>query len=197
MPAKSPEPSKITLKFGGQKATGTAAMSIDNEALKRQQDLVRAGSDVHRPGSGKLKPYSTAFGVYSQIRLGIPAFQRGGSDHAVNGLKAEAANGLSPALNAIQMNGVNEARQSPSAANMHMPPPTNSTGRPPSESPHPQALTNGAGPTSHVTATPFNSRTRQPGKGKNLPLTLMAPTDIVQISRTRSSQTSTSPHTRG
>ena len=55
MPAKSPEPSKITLKFGGQKSTGTPAMSVDNEALKRQQDLVRAGANGHATATGKSR----------------------------------------------------------------------------------------------------------------------------------------------
>lgn len=166
MPAKSPEPSKITLKFGGQKASGAAAMSIDSEALKRQQDLVRAGSNGQRPGSGNVMP-SYGFPVCSHDGIGAPTLQRDGSDHATNGLKAEAINGLSPALDAIQINGTNEGRQSPSTANLHMLPPMNLPGRPHSGSPHPQALTNGAGPTSHVTATPFNSRFRQPGKGKS------------------------------
>jgi hypothetical protein len=168
MPAKSPEPSKITLKFGGQKVSGSAAMSVDNEALKRQQDLVRAGSNGHRPGSGKPIILSRGLFICSHDGTGMPSLQRSSSDHAINGLKAEATNGMSPALTAIQMNGMNESIQSPSAVTMHMPPPTNLPTRL-SGSPHPQAITNGAGPTSHVTATPFNSRIRQPGKGKKWP----------------------------
>ena len=54
MPVKSPEPSKITLKFGGQKGGATPAMSVDNEALKRQQELVRAGANGHATVTGKL-----------------------------------------------------------------------------------------------------------------------------------------------
>lgn len=56
MPAKSPEPPKITLKFGGQKATGSASMSVDNESLKRQQELVRAGANGYAPGKGNKEP---------------------------------------------------------------------------------------------------------------------------------------------
>ena len=52
MPMKSPEPSKITLKFGSQKGITTAAMSVDSEALKRQQELVRAGANGHATISG-------------------------------------------------------------------------------------------------------------------------------------------------
>jgi len=164
MPAKSPEPSKITLKFGGQKGNSSAAMSVDNEALKRQQDLVRAGSNGNRPGSGSTKFLFHGFSVCLHAGIGVPSIQTGGSsDHAINGPKAEARHGMSPVLEAIQTNGVNDVRRSRSTANMHMPPPV----RMPSESPHPKALTNGGGPTSHIAATPFNSRTRQPGKGKS------------------------------
>ena len=52
MPVKSPEPSKITLKFGSQKGGATPAMSVDNEALKRQQELVRAGANGHATIAG-------------------------------------------------------------------------------------------------------------------------------------------------
>ena len=54
MPAKSPEPSKITLKFGVQKNAATPAMSVDEEALKRQQEHVRAGANGHATTSGTI-----------------------------------------------------------------------------------------------------------------------------------------------
>ncbi|KAL2058243.1 hypothetical protein ABVK25_001861 [Lepraria finkii] len=146
MPAKSPEPSKITLKFGGQKPSGPVAMSVDNEALKRQQDLVRAGANGHT-GPARL-----------------PQERSDSTEHPMNGLKVEATHGQSPAPSVIQMNGANEARQSPSAANLHMPPPMNLSSRLPSGSPHPQSLASGAGPTGHAVATPFNTRFRQPDK---------------------------------
>ena len=166
MPAKSPEPSKITLKFGGQKGSGSVAMSVDNEALKRQQDLVRAGANGHT-GSIATLPHKASLDSPNTIGNTRPSHDRSGStEHAMNGLKAEASHGQSPALNAIQMNGVNEVRQSPSAANLNMPPPINLSSRLPSGSPHPQSLVNGAGPTSHTPATPFNTRFRQSGKGR-------------------------------
>lgn len=56
MPARTPEPPKITLKFGGQKATGPATMPVDSEALKRQQDLVRAGSNGYASATGRNYP---------------------------------------------------------------------------------------------------------------------------------------------
>ena len=166
MPAKSPEPSKITLKFGGQKGSGSVAMSVDNEALKRQQDLVRAGANGHT-GSIATWPRDSSLNSPNITGTTRPPHDRSGStEHAMNGLKAEASHGQSPALNAIQMNGVNEVRRSPSAANLNMPPPMNLSSRLPSGSPHPQSLSNGAVPTSQPPATPFNTRFRQPGKGR-------------------------------
>ena len=167
MPAKSPEPSKITLKFGGQKSSGPVAMSVDNEALKRQQDLVRAGANGHTGAtlSQPHKPSPGSHSVSGPARL--PQERSGSTEHPTNGLKAEATHGQSPALSAIQMNGANEAHQSPSAANLHMPPPMNLSSRLPSVSPHPQSFANGAGLTSHGVATSFNTRFRQPGKGEH------------------------------
>lgn len=158
MPAKSPEPSKITLKFGGQKSAGTPAMSVDNEALKRQQDLVRAGANGH----------ATAPGSTSTPSLGKPFSERGVSAGGPVGLKAEASYGQSPALNAIQLNGIAEARQSPGASNIQMHPPMSQSSRLPSSSPHPQTLTNGVGAATNSQPTPFNSRIRQPGKGGDI-----------------------------
>ena len=158
MPVKSPEPSKITLKFGGQKGTGAPAMSVDSEALKRQQDLVRAGANGH----------ATATGSSTTSSLGQPSRERGASVSQVpNGLKAETSHGQSPALKSIQLNGSNETRQSPNLGSGQMPPPAGVSTRLPSGSPHPQSLTNGTGPTSTNPTTSFNSRIRQPGKGES------------------------------
>jgi len=163
MPAKSPEPSKITLKFGGHKGAGTPAMSVDNEALKRQQDLVRAGANGH----------ATASGPTSTPSLGRSLNERGVSTAQSVGLKAEASYGESPALNAIQLNGAIEARQSPGASNIHMPPPMTLSARLPSGSPHPQTLANGVVTASNNLPTPFNSRFRQTGKGEDYAFSLL------------------------
>jgi len=163
MPAKSPEPSKITLKFGGHKGAGTPAMSVDNEALKRQQDLVRAGADGH----------ATASGPTSTPSLGRSFIERGVSTGHPVGLKAEASCGQSPALNAIQLNGAAETRQSPGASQVHMPPPIGLSSRLPSGSPHPQTVANCVGTASNSSATPFNSRFRQPGKGEDKTLFML------------------------
>lgn len=154
MPAKSPEPPKITLKFGGQKATGSASMSVDNESLKRQQELVRAGVNGYAPGKGSIPTPASS-------RL---SHERSGSaEHATSGMKTETAHGQSPALNAIP-NGSSEARQSPSASNLQMPPPMHVSSRMPSDSPNPHATPSAVAPTSQASNTPFNSRLRQPGK---------------------------------
>ena len=176
MPVKSPDPPKITLKFGGQKVNGSTPMTVDNEALKRQQDHVRAGANGHASTAGNTT--SRSFNPYGSLQSGsgsapIPALGRqsdersGSTEHTMNGLKTEVIHGQSPALSAIQPNGSSEARQSPSVANLQMPPPMNLASRVPSGSPHSQTLTNGVGSTSHSAATPYNSRLRQQGKGQN------------------------------
>lgn len=178
MPAKSPEPPKITLKFGGQKATGAASMSVDNESLKRQQELVRAGANGYAPGKGNTSSLSHNISRISHSHLGSvanPALSQlshersGSSEQATNGMKTETVQGQSPALNAIP-NGTSEVRRSPSASNLQMPPPVHLSSRMPSGSPHPLAAPNGVAPTSQASSTPFNSRLRQPGKGNFLVL---------------------------
>ena len=52
MPAKSPEPPKITLRFGTQRQPNPNGVSVDSEALKRQQDLVNAGANGKGPFTG-------------------------------------------------------------------------------------------------------------------------------------------------
>jgi len=58
MPAKTPEPPKITLRFGGQRPQGPSGVSVDSEALKRQQDLVNAGANGRVPFTGNGTLYS-------------------------------------------------------------------------------------------------------------------------------------------
>lgn len=174
MPVKSPEPPKITLKFGGQKAAGPASISVDNESLKRQQELVRAGANGYAPGKGNTTTlpgkvsklsYSRS-GSVSNSALGRQSHERSeSSEHTMNGMKTEAVPSQSPALNAIP-NGTSETRQSPSASNLQMPPPVQGSSRLPSGSPHPQAAPNAVAPASQASSTPFNSRLRQPGKGE-------------------------------
>ena len=145
MGGKSPEPPpKITLKFGSSKSNSQAGVSVDNESLKRQQDLVKAGIN----GQGQAMS-TTSFDR-----------QESGSDSgAINGVKHEASHGHSPAFSASQMtNGV---------TNPTMPPPTHLNPGVQSGSPHPQtAGVNGVAPSSHHSSTTNTSHLRQAGRGK-------------------------------
>ena len=182
MPAKEPDPPKITLKFGGQRQTGSSGVSVDSESLKRQQQLVNAGANGHGPAAGNGKHLITSIDpsrrvANSQTALGpsVPvAHDRPRSDSTeyplVNGVKKETAMSQSPTLGAVHLNGDirrSDARQSPSNGNLAMPPPLNNTPRMPSGSPLPPVtLLNNHVPTSHASTTPFDTRWRQKGKGE-------------------------------
>ncbi|KAL8699238.1 MAG: hypothetical protein Q9201_006120 [Fulgogasparrea decipioides] len=177
MPAKSPEPPKITLKFGGPKPTGTAGVSVDSEALKRQQDLVNAG--MNGQASNRAGPKVPAGGAQRvPIANGASTLQRtsqertrsdSGERPTINGVKTESSMGQSPALASVQLNadrsGSLDARQSPHPS--MMPPPLASlTPRPPSGSPHPQSYaTNHYTSTSYSSTSQVESSRRQSGKG--------------------------------
>lgn len=93
----------------------------------------------------------------------------------MKGLKKEVPVSQSPTLGAVQSNGDPthsiEPRPSPGTAMSTMPPPSGSTNTPryPSGSPHPQALglSNHVVNNHHPPANAFDSRLRQPGKGKS------------------------------
>ena len=147
---KSPEPPpKITLKFGNPKPNHSSGVSVDTEALKRQQELVRAGVNGQGINTASTKPVTTE----------RPS---SGSEHGVvpNGIKREISQTHSPAPGPSQVNGV---------ANASMPPPSHLNPRVTSGSPMPQpTMTNGV--TAHVhPITQFNnSFSRPPGKGMEL-----------------------------
>ena len=181
--AKSPEPTpKITLRFG-QKSNSSSGVAIDNEALKRQQDLVKAGANgqgatatngTTRPSPrnpfGSSHSGSGAAPNPSLHRLSQERTRSSSAENpatSMNGVKSEGP-GISPALSAVQLNrdlnGSNEARHSPNTVPTTMPPPTSITPRLPSGSPHPQAITNTY--TSYTHPVAFDPRCRQPGKGE-------------------------------
>ena len=182
MPAKEPDPPKITLKFGGQRQNGSNGVSIDSESLKRQQQLVNAGANGQGPVAGNgnhpiasLDPSQRASN--SQTVLGPSALagnDRPRSDSAehplVNGVKKETAMSQSPTLGAVHLNGDtrrSDVRQSPSNGNLAMPPPLHNIPRMPSGSPLPQtAHVSNHMPTSHASSAQFDARWRQKGKGK-------------------------------
>ncbi|KAL8803408.1 MAG: hypothetical protein Q9182_003206 [Xanthomendoza sp. 2 TL-2023] len=110
MPAKSPEPPKITLKFGGPKASSAIGVSVDSEALKRQQDLVNAGMNGQaaisagpkvQPGGSQDVPITN--GVSAPPRTSPQRTSSNSNEKSVvNGVKTESTMGQSPALAAVQ-----------------------------------------------------------------------------------------------
>ena len=148
MGGKSPEPPpKITLRFGNPKANHSSGVSVDTEALKRQQDLVRAGVNGQGINTASTKPVTTD----------RPS---SGSEHGVasNGIKREISQTHSPAPGPGQVNGV---------ANAAMPPPSHLNPRVTSGSPMPQpTMTNGATPHVHPISQFNHSFSRPPGKGR-------------------------------
>ena len=150
MPPKEPDPPKITLKFGSQRVNGPTGGSVDSEALKRQQDLVNAGTN------GQISAHSSrnSFGNASTGLAITPApilhrssqerTRSTSTEHpAINGIKTEASQIASPGLGTVQMSGDRsdsaEVRQSPGMS--LMPPPANTTPRIASGSPRPQSAT--------------------------------------------------------
>ncbi|SLM40141.1 Bromodomain [Lasallia pustulata] len=156
MSARSPEPSqpKLKLHFGASKpqapiANATAGVAVDDEALKRQQDLVKAGANGHgaagdgassRPGP--RNPFggshsgsgSTPIPTLGQISRSASAAS---PPVTVNGVKSEVQAGQSPALGAVELrrnsSASNEAAQSPHPTTLGMPPPSSVTPRLPSD----------------------------------------------------------------
>ena len=189
MSAKSPEPPpKITLRFG-QKASSdavTTGVAVDNQALKRQQDLVKAGVNgqssttgaVSSTTSGLRNPFggshagsgSTPVPTLNQIAQERRSSSAASPPSSSNGIKHETQPGQSPALAAVEprrdSNASKEALPSPHLPASTMPPPASVTPRLPSGSPHPQTIASSNHvPHSHNLSNPLDSRWRLPGKG--------------------------------
>lgn len=160
-------------------------MSIDNEALKRQQDMVKAGANGHGAAAssaatrlGSRNPFGRSPSGVGSTQ--IPSLHTTSQDRArsasadqpagtSNGVKSEVPSGQSPALGAVQLsreqNRSSESGHSPHLAASIMPPPSSVTPRLSSHSPHPQATINSHGWNAQPAATSFDPRWRQPGKG--------------------------------
>ncbi|KAL8992226.1 MAG: hypothetical protein Q9169_007270 [Polycauliona sp. 2 TL-2023] len=176
MPAKTPEPPKLTLKFGSTKPTAASGVSVDGEALRRQQDLVNAGMNGQAPvragtrdptGGPQILP--AANGVNSLPRRSEESTSKSSAERPlVNGVKTETSVGRSPALAAVQLSanrsGSLDARQSPAPS--LMPPPSIALApRPPSGSPHPHSyVANHYGSSGYSSASQYESSRRQSGK---------------------------------
>lgn len=178
MPAKEPDPPRITLKFGGQRPTASNGVSIDSESLKRQQQLVNAGANGQGPAAGNSHhliassdPSRRARDSQTALGPSVPVARRSDSaEHPiVNGVKKETAMSQSPTLGALHVNGDlrrPDVRQGALNGNIAMPPPVNNIPRMASGSPLPQAaLPNNHLSTSHASTSPFDTRWRQNGKG--------------------------------
>ncbi|KAG8527080.1 uncharacterized protein KY384_008509 [Bacidia gigantensis] len=98
---KSPEPPpKITLKFGS-KSSNASGISVDNEALKRQQELVKAASSTHAtPTVQSVRPLPDR---------AVPGLEKA----AINGIKREVSQGRSPGIAPSLVNGVNHTAMPP------------------------------------------------------------------------------------
>lgn len=187
MSARSPEPRKITIRFGGQKTNSSAGVSIDNEALKRQQDLVKAGANGQGASTDNASPRPGPRNPFGRVPSGSGSIQilpPHTSPHdesrnatieypvaAVNGVKNEVAPGQSPALGAVQLDrDLNRSSESSHSRNQllySMPPPSNFTPSLASHSSYPHAATTHThGWNAHPPPVSLDSRWRQPGKGQ-------------------------------
>ena len=140
---------KITLKFG-QRASATAGVSVDQEALARQQSLVR-GAANGQGANGTTQPSarpqllgSLPAGRASQERLSA-----GPGEQGVNGIKREVSHGHSPALGKALPNGVGPG-------SLAMPPPLNQVSQLSYGSPHPTAVNGNTYGTPSHNAMPKN-----------------------------------------
>jgi hypothetical protein len=165
-------PPKITLRIGQKSAhENVNGVSVDSEALKRQQELVKAGTSGNVTTTNGDLPKLTVkkpLGIASQVSTPNQLSQdrRSGSAQrpdSSNGVKSEPQQ-AQPAATMLRhgSSASNEAMQSPLPATTIMAPPTGLTPHLPSGSPHPQA--------SHVpnhghATNPLDIRWRQPGKG--------------------------------
>ncbi|KAI4217358.1 MAG: hypothetical protein LQ351_000667 [Letrouitia transgressa] len=179
MPAKEPDPPKITLKFGNQKINGSTGVSVDGEALKRQQELVNAGANGQISASNSRNHVGNAGTGTTTAAAAAPLLQRSPHERtrsssteypAANGIKTEASQLQSPALGTVQMSaersGSAETRQSPGIS--LMPPPANVTPRIASGSPRPQlSAMHSHSLHSYSMAYNANSARRPAGKGTN------------------------------
>lgn len=185
MPA---EREKLKLRFGAQKSSGSAGVSVDSESLKRQQEVVRSGANPREVSTGVRTPQ---FGVRnpfgrSPSRSGvaqIPSFHPGSGNEtrsapneqpvaASNGVKNETIVGQSPALGAVTLNrennSSNESMRSPNRAFSNMPPPFGTAPRLPSYSPHFQStMSNSHGWSTQSSGIAQDARGGQLVRGKH------------------------------
>jgi hypothetical protein len=198
MPARSPEPPKLKLRFGGQKPTGPAGVSVDGETLKPQDDAIKSGANRGDPSStpqfGARNPFgrSPSGSGLAPIPLLHPGSRHGtrsvSVEHnttAANGVKDEAPFGQSPAIGAVTLNrdanSSNESNKSPHRAVSTMPPPSGATPRLASYSPNLQSATSNSH--GQPSGAAHDSRRRQAGKGKQDGLVPIMDADAFRCNR--------------
>ncbi|MCJ1380825.1 hypothetical protein MMC17_003934 [Xylographa soralifera] len=167
---------KIMLRMGSKVATeSTNGVAVDNEALKRQQDHVKAGANGHTAitNGGSSTKLATSPDVLNGSKLVTPdqlsqdrtSGTIATASMATNGIKSETQLRQSPAIPATvarhNSNSSTEYPQSPHNVSTSMPPPTSITPRLPSGSPHPQVNHSSQ---NNQTSNPLDSRWRQPGR---------------------------------
>ncbi|KAI9731537.1 MAG: hypothetical protein M1834_004657 [Cirrosporium novae-zelandiae] len=186
--AKSPEPLKQKIKLWvGQKASPASTpkpsanpdIGVDQEALRRQQELVKAGTNGLATETSSSRPSSrNPFGgsQSTPTTMPVPAFRRPSHDSQQNesatsptdAVKSEAVPNQDPNTTAAQQKrSESQSSQegkgtSQPADTAVMPPPSTTTPRIPSSSPQPQSQ-----PSNHnvrPTISPFETRFRLPGK---------------------------------
>ena len=168
MSAKDPEPTKLKLHLTSKSGnTETGGVIVDSAALKRQQELVAAGAN------GQTKPAKDAADVTQS-----PATTAKDQDTLVSGHDSmlPITNGVNPEARALKSPGPSPALakdasdisgESIVAAQAGpMLPPSGTTPRVPSASPHPQTTQRSTTP--HVIANPLDNRFRPAGKGTTL-----------------------------
>ena len=166
------------LRMGPKVTTeSTNGVSVDNEALKRQQDHVKAGANGHTAITNGVSPTKLATSPDASMFSNLATPDQLSQDRisgaiatvsvATNGIKSETQLRQSPAIPPTaarhNSNTSTEYPQSPYNASTSMPPPTGITPRLPSGSPHPQIHHPSQ---NSQTCNPLDSRWRLPGKGK-------------------------------
>ena len=136
---------KITLKFG-QKPSAAAGVSVDQEALARQQSLVRGAAN------GQSANANSQTSTRNQLPGSLPTSQSSQDhpsappiEHGANGIKRELSHGQSPALAKALPNGVE------GSAHPAVPASLNQASQVSYGSPHPTAINGNAYPTSGYT----------------------------------------------
>jgi hypothetical protein len=177
MPARSPEPPRLKLRFGGQKSSGSIGPDVVKSGTNRRETATPGGTSQF----GAPNPFGRSFSgsgsaqtpsLHPDLHDGVRNVFVEQAAAAMNGVKNELPFGQSPALGAVNLNretnSSTESIKSPNRAASTMPPPLGATPRLESYSPHlPAAASNSQGWNAQPTGSAHDMRGRQPVKGKH------------------------------